>query len=207
LTGFGTRVLERVVEVVGASSAVLYVADGRGHLTPAVSLGGAEGEGGLEEARRAMREQKPVLVSVDATTPTVNLFDGRILPRESLHVPLLYFGQAVGVVGLGAVAPFSDRARNTLAAIAPSLAVALANASANERLAEQSRRLSEQNELLEEQRGRIEQTARELQRASALKDRFLAAVSHELRTPMTVILGFTGTVLRGTQGPLTDKQR
>ncbi len=207
LGGFGTKVLERVAEVTGASSVLLYVSDGRGDVVPAVGIGGAEGEGGREEARRAMREQKPILVSVDARTPTVNLFDGRILPRESLHLPLLYFGEAVGVLSLGAVAPFSDRARNTLTAIAPSLAVALANASANERLAEQSRRLSDQNELLEEQRGRIAGTARELQRASALKDRFLAAVSHELRTPMTVILGFTGTVLRGTQGPLTDPQR
>jgi signal transduction histidine kinase/DNA-binding response OmpR family regulator len=209
LAGFGTKVLGRVIEVTGASSAVLYLADGKGDLHPAVSVGGAEGTGasGRDEARRAMREQKPFLVSVDAQTPTVDLFDGRILPRESLHVPLLYFGEVVGVLGLGAVTPFTDRARNTLTAIAPSLAVALANASANERLAEQSRRLAEQNELLEEQRSRIARTARELQRASALKDRFLAAVSHELRTPMTVILGFTGTLLRGTQGPLTDAQR
>ena len=209
LAGFGTKVLGRVLEVTGASSAVLYLSDGKGDIHPAVSVGGAEAEGaaGREEARRAMREQKPFLVSVDAVTPTVDLFDGRILPRESLHVPLLYFGEVVGVLGLGAVAPFTDRARNTLTAIAPSLAVALANASANERLAEQSRRLAEQNELLEEQRSRIARTARELQRASALKDRFLAAVSHELRTPMTVILGFTGTLLRGTQGPLTDAQR
>ncbi len=209
LAGFGTKVLGRVIEVTGASSAVLYLSDGKGDLHPAVSVGGAEAAGvsGRNEARRAMREQKPFLVSVDAQTPTVDLFDGRILPRESLHVPLLYFGEVVGVLGLGAVTPFTDRARNTLTAIAPSLAVALANASANERLTEQSRRLSEQNELLEEQRSRIARTARELQRASALKDRFLAAVSHELRTPMTVILGFTGTLLRGTQGPLTETQR
>ena len=209
LAGFGTKVLGRVTEVTGASSAVLYLADGRGDLQPAVSVGGAEASSGAgrDEARRAMREQKPFLVSVDAQTPTVDLFDGRILPRESLHVPLLYFGEVVGVLGLGAVSPFTDRARNTLTAIAPSLAVALANASANERLTEQSRRLGEQNELLEEQRSRIARTAGELQRASALKDRFLAAVSHELRTPMTVILGFTGTLLRGTQGPLTDAQR
>jgi signal transduction histidine kinase/DNA-binding response OmpR family regulator len=209
LAGFGTKVLGRVLEVTGATSAVLYLADGKGDLHPAVSIGGAEagGTAGRDEARRAMREQKPFLVSVDAQTPTVDLFDGRILPRESLHIPLLYFGEVVGVLGLGAVAPFSDRARNTLTAIAPSLAVALANASANERLAEQSRRLAEQNELLEEQRSRIARTARELQRASALKDRFLAAVSHELRTPMTVILGFTGTLLRGTQGALTETQR
>lgn len=209
LAGFGTRVLDKVVEVTGASSAVLYVADGKGDLAPAVSIGGTEGSGpaSREEARRAMREQRTIHVSVDPQTPTVDLFDGRILPRESLHVPLMYFGEAFGVLGLGAVRPFSDRARNTLHSIAPSLAVALANASANERLAEQSRRLAEQNELLEEQRSRIAGTARELQRASALKDRFLAAVSHELRTPMTVIMGFTGTLLRGSQGPLNDAQR
>src|SRR5262249_5014379 len=96
---------------------------------------------------------------------------------------------------------------NALSGIAPSLAVALANASANERVAEQSRRLTEQNELLEEQRSRIARTARELQRASELKDRFLASVSHELRTPMTVILGFTAALLRGVQGGLSAEQR
>jgi signal transduction histidine kinase/CheY-like chemotaxis protein len=209
LAGFGTRVLDKVVEVTGAASALLYVSDGKGDIVPAVAIGGGEAPGSIapEQARRAMREKRPVHVTVEAQTPTVDVFDGRILPRESLHLPLMYFGETVGVLGLGAVKPFSDRARNTLTAIAPSLAVALANASANERLAEQSRRLAEQNELLEEQRSRIAATARELQRASALKDRFLAAVSHELRTPMTVILGFTGTLLRGTQGPLNDAQR
>ena len=209
LEGFRTRLLDKVLEVTGASSAVLYLADGAGGFRPAASLGGASGssEASHEETRRAAREGRPIYVSVDARTPTVDLFDGRILPRESVHLPLMYFGDAVGVLALGAVAPFTARARNTLAAIAPSLAVALANASANERLAEQSRRLAEQNELLEEQRSRIARTAQELQRASELKDRFLAAVSHELRTPMTVILGFTGTLLRGTQGELTPQQR
>ena len=118
----------------------------------------------------------------------------------------MHFGRVVGVLALGSVQPFKEQTRNTLTAIAPSLAVALANASANERLAEQSRRLSEQNELLEDQRNRLARTARELQRASALKDRFLAAVSHELRTPMTVILGFTAALLRGSQGKLNEQQ-
>ncbi|MEP6994456.1 MAG: response regulator [Acidobacteriota bacterium] len=210
LAGFGSRLMDKVLEVTGASSAVLYVADGQGGFTPAATIGGTPGktEGvGREEAGRAAREGKSILVSVEPQTPTVDLFDGRILPRESLHIPLMYFGQAAGVLALGSVQPFTPRARNTLAAIAPSLAVALANASTNERLAHQSRRLTEQNELLEEQRSRIANTARELQRASALKDRFLAAVSHELRTPMTVILGFTGTLLRGTQGDLNPQQK
>jgi len=210
LAGFGARLMDRVLEVTQASSAVLYVADGDGDFRPAAAIGGSPGRSdaiGREEARRAAREGRPILVSVDAQTPTVDLFDGRILPRESLHVPLMYFGQAAGVLALGAATPFTPRARNILNAITPSLAVALANASANERLAAQSRRLGEQNVLLEEQRSRIANTANELQRASALKDRFLAAVSHELRTPMTVILGFTGTLLRGTQGELNPQQR
>ena len=137
LAGFGSRLLDKVLEVTQASSAVLYVADGQGDFTPAAAIGGTPGKTdavGREEARRAAREGKPVLVSVEAQTPTVDLFDGRILPRESLHIPLMYFGQAAGVLALGATQPFTPRARNTLTAIAPSLAVALANASANERV-------------------------------------------------------------------------
>jgi signal transduction histidine kinase/DNA-binding response OmpR family regulator len=209
LAGFGSKLLEKILEVTGASSAVLYLSEGGDAFRPAVAVGGSPDAGAAavpDEARRAAREGKPLFVSVDPQTPTIDLYDGRILPRESLHLPLMYFGQPVGVLALGAARPFTERARNTLAAIAPSLAVALANASANERLAAQSRRLAEQNELLEEQRSRIARTAQELQRASALKDRFLAAVSHELRTPMTVILGFTGNLLRGTQGDLNERQ-
>ena len=111
------------------------------------------------------------------------------------------------MLALGSAQPFTANARNVISAIAPSLAVALANAAANERVAEQTRRLSEQNELLEDQRSRIARANRELQRASALKDRFLASVSHELRTPMTVILGFTGALLKGGQGNLNAQQR
>ena len=209
LSGFGSKVLEEVLEISGAACAVLYLPDPDGHFSPAISLGGAEGENliGREEARRAAHERKPLFRSVDAATPTINLYDGRILPRETAHIPLVYFDHVVGILALGATEAFTPKARNALSAIAPSLAVALANASANERVAEQSRRLAEQNEMLEEQRSRIARTARELQRASALKDRFLASVSHELRTPMTVILGFTGTLLRGSQGELTPQQR
>jgi signal transduction histidine kinase/CheY-like chemotaxis protein len=172
-------------------------------------VGWTPGEGGVgaEEARRAASEKKPIFVSVDPRTPTIDVFDGRILPRESVHIPLIYFDHVVGVLALGSAEPFTANARNVISAIAPSLAVALANAAANERVAEQTRRLSEQNELLEDQRSRIARANRELQRASALKDRFLASVSHELRTPMTVILGFTGALLKGGQGNLNAQQR
>ena len=209
LAGFGSKVLQEIIQVSGASCAVLYLPEPDGQFLPAVSLGGTEGEEriGREEARRAAQERRPIFLSVDPRTPAINLYDGRILPRETVTIPLVYFDHVVGVLSLGAAQTFTAPARNALSAIAPSLAVALANASANERVAEQSRRLAEQNELLEEQRSRIARTAEELQRASALKDRFLASVSHELRTPMTVILGFTGALLRGAQGGLNPEQK
>ena len=209
LEGFGSKVLQTVVTVSGAASALLYLPEPGGSYKPTEAIGWTPGEDGIgaDEARRAASEKRPIFVSVDARTPTINVFDGRILPRESVHIPLIYFDHVVGVLALGAAQPFTANARNVISAIAPSLAVALANASANERVAEQTRRLSEQNELLEDQRSRIARANRELQRASALKDRFLASVSHELRTPMTVILGFTGALLKGGQGNLNAQQR
>jgi len=210
LEGFGARVLEKVLEVSGASSAVLYLPDPQGRFERSLSRGGdapPEDRTGAEEAGRVAQEGRPLFLSVDPQTPTINIFDGRILPRESAYIPLIYFERPVGVLALGATRHFTPRTVNALSAIAPSLAVAVANASANERVADQSRRLADQNELLEDQRSRLARTARELQRASALKDRFLASVSHELRTPMTVILGFTSALLRGGQGTLNPQQR
>jgi signal transduction histidine kinase/DNA-binding response OmpR family regulator len=210
LKGFGSKVLETVLEVSGAASAVLYLPEPGGSFAAAEAVGWtASGEDGVgvAEARRTAAEKRPIFLSVATETPTIDVYDGRILPRESAHIPLIYFDHVVGVLALGAAQPFTASARNVLSAIAPSLAVALANASANERVAEQTRRLAEQNELLEEQRSRIARTNLELQRASALKDRFLASVSHELRTPMTVILGFTGALLKGGQGNLNAQQR
>ncbi len=53
---------------------------------------------------------------------------------------------------------------------------------------------------------RLELTNAELQRATRLKDEFLATMSHELRTPMNAILGMSEMLQEEILGPLNSRQ-
>lgn len=54
---------------------------------------------------------------------------------------------------------------------------------------------------------------RELQEANqrlrdldTIKDIFIASMSHELRSPLTAVIGFTGLLINGSSGPVTEEQ-
>ena len=72
---------------------------------------------------------------------------------------------------------------------------------------EDARSAREQLELRVAERTReLVQANQRLQELDRLKSDFLASMSHELRTPLNSVLGFTGVLLMGMAGPLTEEQ-
>ena len=60
---------------------------------------------------------------------------------------------------------------------------------------------------LEKKTEEIEQANIQLKELDRLKSMFIASMSHELRTPLNSIIGFTGIILQGIAGELTEEQR
>jgi signal transduction histidine kinase/ActR/RegA family two-component response regulator len=118
---------------------------------------------------------------------------GHLPVRSYLAVPVVSrSGAVIGGLFFGHPEParFSQRTERLLIGIASQAAVAVDNA----RLYEDVKRLADERENLLD----AERAAREdLQRASFLKDDFLASVSHELRTPLNAILGWAQVIATG----------
>lgn len=69
-------------------------------------------------------------------------------------------------------------------------------------------------ELVKERTNELEKKTKELQEANIhlqeadrLKSVFLASMSHELRTPLNSIIGFTGIILMGMVGEISEEQK
>jgi len=74
---------------------------------------------------------------------------------------------------------------------------------AERQLEEYSNRLET---LVAERTAELTRVNERLIRATEAKSRFLASMSHELRTPLNSIIGFSGVLLQGLTGPLTEEQ-
>ena len=67
--------------------------------------------------------------------------------------------------------------------------------------------VKERTNQLEEKTAELQQANIHLQELDRLKSMFIASMSHELRTPLNSIIGFTGIILRGMTGEITEEQR
>lgn len=61
-------------------------------------------------------------------------------------------------------------------------------------------------EELKQRSEELEQANIRLQEVDRLKSMFIASMSHELRTPLNSIIGFTGIILQGLVGPISEEQ-
>ncbi len=62
-------------------------------------------------------------------------------------------------------------------------------------------------DLVRERTRELEKANEQLKEIDTLKSMFIASMSHELRTPLNSIIGFTGVILQGLAGEITEEQR
>jgi len=106
---------------------------------------------------------------------------------SAVAIPLLIGETVIGVIDVQSRRryAFTSEQVGLLTALADQIATGVNNA-----------------QLYTRQRRMVEQLAE----ADRLKTQFLAIISHELRTPLNSIIGFSKILLKGTDGPLSDRQ-
>ena len=113
--------------------------------------------------------------------------------RCALAIPLVFGGQAIGVLSLES--DHQDAFPRDEIAVLESLANEIAISIHNARLFD----------ALERSNRELAQATLQASQTHLLKSRFLLNASHKLRTPLNAIIGYSETILSGVYGKIPDK--
>lgn len=113
--------------------------------------------------------------------------------------PLVADDRVIGVLAMFARHELTDITLRALGSISQGVALGIERIRAEEELRTAL-------EVLAARSAQLEVAKEQAEAADRVKSAFLATMSHELRTPLNSIIGFTGTILKGFAGPVSDEQ-
>ena len=133
--------------------------------------------------------------------------------NSAISLPLEAANNVIGVLNVSTLAggTITHDEMETLKEVAGDLSFGIDTLRVRQERNNLFEELDRENQLLEatvaKRTRSLQETNFKLMELDTLKSLFIAAMSHELRTPLNSIIGFTGIVLKGMSGDLTDKQR
>ncbi len=160
-----------------------------------------------------LNNRKPLLTNAPGDDPRATGVPQDHMPiHRFLSAPALIIDELMGQICLAnSDRDYTDRDLSVGERLADLYAIAVQRKRTGEELREYRENLEE---LVSERTTELEEKARELedvnirlQEADRLKSVFLASMSHELRTPLNSIIGFTGIILQGVSGEISEEQR